>query len=368
MGQAAYCTFDLLHRGKQSGYLRIADSTNGSGWGYHSVPITSIRNDEGPRILVLGGNHGDEYEGQIAALTLARRLVPDDIRGQLLIIPVLSLAASAAGTRLWPDGTNFNRVFPGRSDGTIAQRLACHLSAELFASCDCVVDMHSGGRGMSFIPSSNMVWVADVGLRQVMVDHMLAWRTRYHCIGEEQPATDPHSLLPGDVVRQGRAVSTGEFGGGGTAPVGNVTQTLSGLVSFLRSTGVLVDGPLADAEINQRLLVADQPEGYRGSAAAPPAGRIIDMRGPGVLVSAPEDGIYENCVDLHDIVQPGELLGRIHDLSSCSGAVREVPAPRSGIVLLVRGYPPVRRGDVVCSIGTPYDSYEDFLAATGGSA
>jgi len=362
VGQAAVCSFDVHREGKHSGYLRIADSTNESGWGYHSVPITSIRNGAGPRILVLGGNHGDEYEGQIVALTLARRLIPADVRGHILIIPVLSLAASAAGTRLWPDGTNFNRVFPGRSNGTIAQRLAYYLSRELFPNCDCVVDMHSGGRGMCFIPSSNMVWVADAALRQTMVDHMLAWGTAYHCIGSEQPSTDPHSLLPGDVVRQGRAVSTGEFGGAGIAPVETVSQTLTGLVRFLRNNQVLVSGPLADVELNDRLVDASRYRAPDGKAPAPDS-RIVDMRDANVLVSAPEDGLYENCVDLYDVVQPQATVGRIHALSACNGAVVEVRAPHAGIVLLVRGYPPVRRGDVVCSIAPCYDNIGEFSSA-----
>jgi len=359
MTMAATCTIDASREGKNHGFLRIAESTNTSAWGYHDVPLTSLRRGDGPRVLVLAGNHGDEYEGQIAALTLTRRLRAPDVRGHLLIVPVLSLTASAAGTRLWPDGSNFNRVFPGQRQGTVAQRLACYLSEEVFPRTDCVIDMHSGGRGMSFIPSSTMVWVSDEALRKTMLGHLLAWRTGYHSIGGEQPGTDPHSLLPGDVVRQGKAVSTGEFGGAGLATAETVGQTLLGLVTILREIGVLVSTPLADEHLNERL------DCYERSAAAQRRGQIIDMRASDVLVASPHDGLYENCVDLRDEVEQGQLVGRLHDLDSCEGGVHEVRAPRSGIVLLVRGFPPVRRGDVVCAIGTCYAGIDAFLTAAG---
>ena len=171
MSLTANCTFDLNtssdYVGKRSGYIQIGDSTNNSGWAHHCVPITSVKNGSGPRVLVLAGNHGDEYEGQVAALDLARRLEVADVKGEVLIIPVLSGLASAAGTRLWPNGQNFNRVFPGKVDGTIAEKLAFFLSNDLFPTCDSVIDMHSGGRSMHFIPSITMVWVSNIELYNI---------------------------------------------------------------------------------------------------------------------------------------------------------------------------------------------------------
>ena len=76
MSGTVNCTFDLAQDGKQAGYLKVGDSTNNSGWTTYNVPIISIKNGDGPRALVLAGNHGDEYEGQIAATTLSRNLQP----------------------------------------------------------------------------------------------------------------------------------------------------------------------------------------------------------------------------------------------------------------------------------------------------
>ena len=150
MSGTVNCTFDLTKDGIQAGYLKVGDSTNNSGWTTYNVPIISIKNGAGPRALVLAGNHGDEYEGQIAATTLSRDLKPEQIKGQVIIIPCLSQEASRGGTRHWPDGVNFNRIFPGSEDGPVSSKLAYYLTHELFPKVDAVMDIHSGGRGHVF--------------------------------------------------------------------------------------------------------------------------------------------------------------------------------------------------------------------------
>ena len=62
------CTIDLEAPGKQFGRLQVPRSSNESGWSNQYVPIVSVARGEGPTALVLGGVHGDEPEGQVAAL------------------------------------------------------------------------------------------------------------------------------------------------------------------------------------------------------------------------------------------------------------------------------------------------------------
>ena len=117
-------TLDYDESGKRFGLLQRPRSTNESGWSNLFVPIVCIKNGDGPTALVLGGNHGDEPEGQVAALKLARETRTEDVNGRLLIIPCLSPDASRAFTRLWPSGANFNRSFPGSPSGTPDRQLA----------------------------------------------------------------------------------------------------------------------------------------------------------------------------------------------------------------------------------------------------
>ena len=67
-----FTSLDWERSGKQQGFLQIPYSHNLGGWANVMIPVTTVANGQGPTVLVLGGNHGDEYQGQIAAMKLAR--------------------------------------------------------------------------------------------------------------------------------------------------------------------------------------------------------------------------------------------------------------------------------------------------------
>lgn len=64
---------DFEAEGSHTGFLRLAHSTHHSAYGWIPIPVVSIRNGAGPTVLVMAGNHGDEYEGQVLAAQLIRR-------------------------------------------------------------------------------------------------------------------------------------------------------------------------------------------------------------------------------------------------------------------------------------------------------
>ena len=73
---------DFDKQGKQSGHLSIPYSYNLGGWASLLVPLTVIRNGDGPTVLAMAGNHGDEYPGQVAILKLCRELDERGIAGK----------------------------------------------------------------------------------------------------------------------------------------------------------------------------------------------------------------------------------------------------------------------------------------------
>src|SRR5262245_20615710 len=95
-----HCTIHFTKAGKQHGHLCVPYSYNLGGWAKLLIPITVIRNGKGPTVLVLGGNHGDEYPGPIAILKLMRELQPADVSGTLILLPTLNQPAVKAATRL----------------------------------------------------------------------------------------------------------------------------------------------------------------------------------------------------------------------------------------------------------------------------
>lgn len=45
-----------------------------------------------------------------------------------------------------------NRSFPGKPDGTVTQKIADYVFRYLVPEADIVLDMHSGGKTLDFIP------------------------------------------------------------------------------------------------------------------------------------------------------------------------------------------------------------------------
>ena len=321
-----HCSIDLSAPGKHVGRLELPRSNNTSGWSHLFVPIVSIQGSgAGPTAVVIGGVHGDEPEGQIAALRLARETEPDDVTGRLIVVPCASPDASRAYTRLWPNGVNFNRSFPGDPDGAADQQLAHFFSTVLFPLADVVVDMHSGGRSGLCPPWSEMHWVDDPVQRRAMVDAMLAWGTDHHFVYIDIAGT---GLLVGEAERQGKVVVSTELGGGGhvTAATHRIAQ--SGLANVLRHVGVL-RGEVSTRDVPGIIGRATDVENY---------------------LLAPESGLWETFVDLGERVAAGQPVGQIHFLERPDRKPAVVRARSDGIVFVVRAIATTDQGDNVAVI------------------
>ena len=331
------CTIDLEAPGKQFGRLQVPRSSNTSGWSNQYVPIISVARGEGPTALVLGGVHGDEPEGQVAALNLARRLLPEHVNGRVIVIPCVSIDASRAYTRLWPTGVNMNRSFPGSPDGSADEQLAHFLSTALFPPADIVVDMHSGGRTALCLPWSEMHWVDEPEQRRQMVDGMLHWNTDWCCVYIDIAGT---GLLVGEAERQGKVVVSTELGGGGHVTAEIHRLAASGLANVLRRFGVLEGEAVTRASLGlpeQVLLMATEFDNY---------------------LLAPESGLFETLVDLGQKVDVGEPVGRIHFLERPDREPEMILSKTAGIVCVVRAIATTDQGDNVVVVAREADRSE----------
>lgn len=316
--------------GKQQGFLQVPYSHNLGGWANVMIPITVIVNGPGPTVLVLGGNHGDEYQGQVAAMKLARELTPEQISGRLILIPSLNLPAAKAATRLSPlDGMNMNRAFPGEPEGAVTSQVAHFLTTVLFPLSDVVIDIHSGGRSMEFVPCSHMHLVADREQRKQMLAAMLAWNTDFSFLYADIAGT---GLLPVEAENQGKLVVTTELAGGEgvSARVHRIAQ--SGLRNVLIHVGLL-----------------HGVEATRASLGLPPAILTQALNRDDYLL-APESGVFEICFDLGTMIQRGETVGFIHYLERPDRAPEPIIARSSGFLITTRVPCLTQQGDCVAVI------------------
>ena len=86
-------TIDLGQDGLQHGFLKLPHSHDESAYGSVMIPISMAKNGEGPTALLTGENQGDEYEGPIALLDLARTIDPKQIRGRVILVPAMNYPA-----------------------------------------------------------------------------------------------------------------------------------------------------------------------------------------------------------------------------------------------------------------------------------
>lgn len=337
-----FATLALERPGKQHGFLQVPYSHNLGGWANVMVPITVVAQGCGPTVLVLGGNHGDEYQGQIAAMKLARDLTPEQVTGRILLIPSLNFPAARAATRLSPlDGMNMNRAFPGQPEGSVTSQIAHYLTTVLFPRCDAVIDIHSGGRSMEFIPCSHMHLVPDREQRRKMLAAMLAWNTDFSFLYADIAGS---GLLPVEAENQGKVVVTTELGGGEGIPARVHRIAQQGLTNVLRHLGVMRGAVQTRADMGQ-----------------PPTLLTQALNREDYLL-APESGVFEVCVDLGAPVRSGDVVGCIHNLERPDRRPEAIVAQSSGYLITMRVPCLTQQGDCVAVIAKEV-RIEEVLAA-----
>ena len=317
--------------GKQTGYLGVPQSTNSAGWATVFIPIIVIKNGAGPTALMFGGNHGDEYEGPVTLLNLARSLDPTEMRGRIILVPSLNLPATLAGTRLSPiDGMNMNRAFPGDPAGSITSQIAHYVSSTLMPLADLVVDIHSGGRSMHFLPSVNMHRVNDAAQMQAMLAAGQAWGAPYVFIYRDVAGS---GLLPSYAESLGKVTLGTELGSASQFGVGMLRIAANGVRNVLALRGMLP---------NHTTQVPAQ------------APQIIASEGREDYVMALADGIFEPLLELGDAVAVGQVLGQMHFVTQPAWPPQPVLAQSAGLLISRRAFPLTKQGECVAVIARPF--------------
>lgn len=318
---------DYDRRGKQDGFLRLYYSGETNGYGYVPIPVICISNGEGPTALLFGGNHGNEYEGIVGLMSLARELDVSDVRGRVIIMPSLNYPAVMAGTRASPlDGANLNRSFPGSPSGSPTQVLAHYVSTVLVALADLVIDLHAGGRSAHFVPCSIVQEARDpheaAGLAQVA-----EWFGAPFSFVSAGKGRGGSLTLAGECMRQGVMCLTAELGGGETMSPQGLALARDGVTRVLNRIGIL---PFCDVP-------------------AATATRWV-RKGAENRLHAHVAGIFEPRVSLGDTVAAGQLAGLIHFHDLPMAQPDEVRFDVSGAVLSLHIPALVGRGDELCTV------------------
>lgn len=315
---------DFSRDGVQHGFLKLPYSRDDSAWGAVMIPISVIQHGDGPTALLSGGNHGDEYEGPVALSKLAQSLSAGDVSGRIIIVPFMNTPAFHAGRRTSPiDKGNLNRSFPGKPDGTVTEKIADYFNRTLLPLADIVLDIHSGGRTLDFLPFAACHVLPDKQQQARCEAGMRAFNAPYSMRMLE---LDAGAMYDTAAERQGKVFVTTELGGGGSSTARSVAIAERGVRNLLVHAGIL----RGDVQLAESVM--------------------LDMPDADCFIASEHDGLLEMCRDLGDSVSRGEVIARVYDATRSGVAAVEYRAARSG-VLAARHFPGlVQCGDTLAVI------------------
>jgi N-alpha-acetyl-L-2,4-diaminobutyrate deacetylase len=329
-------TIPFDKNGVHHGFLKLPYSRDDSAWGSVMIPICVIKNGDGPTALLTGGNHGDEYEGPIAlqnlALELAGELASEqgdkldenNITGRIIIVPGFNYPAFQSGTRTSPiDKGNMNRSFPGAPDGTVTQKIADYFQRTLVPMADIILDFHSGGKTLDFIPFAAAHILDDKTQQAQCVAAMQAFNAPYSVMLLE---IDNVGMYDTAVEDLGKTFVSTELGGGGTATAKSIAIAKKGAKNLLIHAGILKGELDIGPSVN------------------------LDMPDGDCFTISEHDGLIEPMVDLGQRVTKGDLVARIWPIDRTGIPPVDYRAHKTGI-LTSRHFPGlIKSGDCIAVI------------------
>lgn len=328
---SAFTDVDLDKPGKQVGFLMIPHSPNDDAWGVTRVPLAVIKNGSGPTVVLEGGNHGDEYEGPITICELIRDLDPGRVQGRLILMPANNVHAVVAGQRVSPvDGLNFNRVFPGDTQGTITRQIPAYIADHIYPQADAFMDLHSGGSSLDILPSAIVEPTDDPVLHLKNVAAVQAFDAPYTVVISNlgEPRTATAAACQAGLVTVGT-----EMAGGGTVSIEALNVCRRGVRNVLAHLGV---------------LPSDEASPRQGE------GTVLELPGTKAFVFATMDGIFEPFHENGAPVRAGQPAGRIHCTWDPARPPDQLSYHSDGILYGRRQPGRVRPGNCCLVVAAPY--------------
>jgi N-alpha-acetyl-L-2,4-diaminobutyrate deacetylase len=290
------------------------------------IPVTVAKKGKGPTALLTGANHGEEYEGPVALMNLASSINASDLSGRVIIVPAMNYPAFRAATRTSPiDKGNLNRLFPGKPDGTVTEKIADYFQRTLLPLADVVLDIHSGGKTLEFVPFCCAHRLPDQKLEGACVAAMKAFNAPYSAMLLE---IDSVGMYDTAAEEMGKVFISTELGGGGTTRASTVAIARRGVSNLLIHAGIL-----------------------KGKVEQAPS-RMLGMPGGECFTFSEQDGLIEPCVELGQPVRKGDVLARVWPSDRTGAQPAQYRAAIDGL-LAGRHFPGlVKMGDCIAVTAT----------------
>lgn len=328
---------DLSLQGRQIGSLLVTHSDNRQPLGHYPVPVIVLAGGKGPTVLLIGGVHGDEFEGPAALMRLVQTLSLEEINGRIIVLPALNMPALSASSRVSPlDGANMNRAFPGDANGGPTAMLAHYIEEVLLPECDAAIDLHAGGKASVFAPSALATRVEDDSL--YAKNMALARAFGAPVIWQLGGYNDDRSVNAA-AARKGVPMIAAELGGGGGCSPQDCDLAEQGVrrcLTYLGATGGTFELPLQS--------------------------RVVSVASAENNLYAPASGVFDRRYAAGNDVVAGQAAGWIHFVSEPERPSMALTFPASGMVLAHGNRGMVERGELLALIARDVDADDEGSA------
>ena len=308
--------------GKKTGYIWHFNPRPDAAEGRVGVPIGMIGSGEGPIALLIGATHADEYIGPALINDIFHSIDPKDVIGTIITVPSSNITGIMNGSRFAPeDGKNFNRLYPGNPGGTLSERICHSINKELIGKSHMVLDIHSGGRSLEFIPGALLRLHGEKSIDQKSWHLAQAFGAEVTYIS---PAAPTHAAHVSAMANQAGIPSIAtELGGSEFLEPAALEAGISGIFNVLRTAGVLK----GDAKIGKT--------------------RPIHLKH---VTYASEDGLFVSKDALGTRVKKGDIAGYLRDATSLKTKPVPIEYAGNGIFACRRRVALSRRGDSLVQV------------------
>ncbi len=284
------------------------------------IPVAVVNGAKsGPCFWVDGAIHGDEPEGPLACQIALAEVDPAQLSGTLVLCPVLNVPAFEAAQRGNPLDTfsyDMNRIYPGRANGYLTERVAAAHAEAMAAHADFEISIHSGG-AHSFLDKAIFVDESPAS-----VELATAMGPGWGCI---MSSFNPKGSPMAHMKDLGKVGITVELGG----------RSATSPTEFAR-----VGRELANSILN----ILRHYQMYPG-AAQYPAPRY---KGQQEALLAAASGLFLPApgVGFLTMMKQGDKVARIVNLFG--DTLAELAAPADGMIFGLRALPNVTTGEWCC--------------------
>jgi len=308
---------------KKSSYIKVSD-LNGYVLQLPLMIINGLKN--GPTLCLTAGIHACEYAGIETIMRLFAQLNPKELSGAILAVPVVNIPAfQTRSAYVNPiDGLNLNRVFPGKTDGTLSHMIAHTLFNKVTLKANYLIDFHGGD-----IPEENIDFVIVEKTGNEKVDEASAalgkaFNPEYMWV--KTAAARAGLQIEGSqgtaAVRAGIPAAVPEAGNSGKVQESAVNFLLNGTLNIMKYLRMLEGSP-----------VMGEP-------------KIIKAQH---VVKTRSAGFFRPSKNLGEVVSRGEVIGHIRDVFG--EVIEKVTSPVYGVFDFLYFHASVLPGSSLMIIG-----------------